>query len=144
VTEQPSSKADNTSDAVIAPSYLRLEHWRRLWEFVPLALDPGGLFRYTQYSPTSLRTRGQDLFKYTFLPSPTEVPFKNKIMTEQPSSKVDNTSDVVIDRNDVISTDLRSKQLSTHFQQSGAWSSFQHQHSNFVLICSYQLQSSYS
>jgi len=49
VTEQPSSKADNTSDAVIDPNNafstdLRSEHWRHLWKPLPLALDPGACF----------------------------------------------------------------------------------------------------
>jgi len=52
-TEVPfNSKAYNTSDAMINPSDvistdLRLEHWRHLWESLPLVFDSGGLFRYT-------------------------------------------------------------------------------------------------
>jgi len=63
----------------------------------------------TPDSPTSLRSRGQGQFIYTFLPQPTEAPFKDKTMAEQPNSKTDNTLDVVIDPSDTISTDLRSE-----------------------------------
>jgi len=37
------------------------------------------------------------------------MPFKDNTVTEQSSSKADNTSNAVSDPNDVISTDLKSK-----------------------------------
>jgi len=40
-----------------------------------------------QYSPTSLRSRGQRKFIYSLLPQPTEAPFKDKIVTEHRTPK---------------------------------------------------------
>jgi len=43
-------------------------------------------------SPTSLRSRGQAKFIYSYLPPPFEAPFKDKTVTKLKRSKTDNTS----------------------------------------------------
>ncbi|QCE12044.1 hypothetical protein DEO72_LG10g3284 [Vigna unguiculata] len=56
-----------------------------------LALD-WGLVPVHPISLTLLRSRGQSKFIYSYLPPPSEVPFKDKTVTELKHSKADNTS----------------------------------------------------
>ena len=74
VTELKCSKANNT---------LGLQ--------LPLPLTEG-LVPVHPISPTSLRSRGQAKFKYSYLLPPSEAPFKDTTVTELKCSKVDNTS----------------------------------------------------
>jgi len=87
---------------------LRSEHWRGLWQSLSLTRGLVPVYpivshrleveaKVSLYTPSSL-----NLLRRLF---------KNKIVTEQSSSKMDNTSSAaVIDSIDVISTDLKSEQ----------------------------------
>jgi len=64
-----------------------------LWERAVGNVRPGPI------SLTSLRSRGQTQFKYSFLPPPSETPFKDKIMTLQSRQYIGNA---VVVPNDVV------------------------------------------
>jgi len=76
--------------------YFRKNNWHPPWgPTTPLQLpllSIGEFVPVHPISPTSLQSRGQSKFKYSYLPPPSKASFKDKTVTELQRSKADNTS----------------------------------------------------
>jgi len=90
------SNSDSNSFNLLSDEFgSKLEHWCLPWRpttLLQLSLPlTGGLVSLHPISLTWLRSRDQVKFKYSYLFSPSEAPFKNKTMTDFKCSKINNT-----------------------------------------------------
>jgi len=65
--------------AIVTVSSNFLIRYCNLVDLLELVMGPCPSVPVCQYSPTSLRNRGQGQFIYSLLPSPFEAPFKDKL-----------------------------------------------------------------